>query len=387
MEIKKDKEWRIRKDRSARASRSTLAYKFKQSKGTFSIQSKSSKAIRNYASKEVMVKITAGAKTARGIKNTIDYISRGSELTLQDDLGKDYQSKKDNAELYDYMTTKSDKLRLDGYELKLTHNMMFSSPKIASVSSDVMLDTVRKTLKEKYPDNRFFLAYHQDMKNPHVYAVLRIPDNQGERINIRKNDLREMRTHFAAKLQALGYDVKATHKQDFSLKNLIKSEPDNLRNRYEVVDFGKTNYQFDIKNKEVPFIKYRTLKSQKEVTIWGKELQQEMIRERIMKGSLIKIKKGGVTKVKVPIFSEEGSILGYKEAKKNQWKLENLEITGIDRNVIREKEEILFDTNRQSTQLNKKREFTKNKAVILKNAINQDEEKRRFGLGFSFGKR
>ncbi|EFL91607.1 hypothetical protein REG_1430 [Candidatus Regiella insecticola LSR1] len=77
-------------------------------------------------------------------------------MTLQDDLGRDYQSKKDNAELYDYMTTKSDKLRLDGAELKLTHNMMFSSPKIASVSSDVMLDTVRKTLKEKYPDNRFF---------------------------------------------------------------------------------------------------------------------------------------------------------------------------------------------------------------------------------------
>ncbi|MDW3538470.1 relaxase/mobilization nuclease domain-containing protein, partial [Escherichia coli] len=76
----------------------------------------------------------------------------------------------------------------------LVHNIVFSSPKIAGVSEKDALDSVEKLLKEKYPDNRFFLAYHTDKEHhPHVHALLRIPDNSGKRINIRKNDLRDMR--------------------------------------------------------------------------------------------------------------------------------------------------------------------------------------------------
>lgn len=384
MAIDIDKEYRIRGDRSAKASKSSFAHKVKQSIGN---NSKSSSKKGGAAgstgakgnSREVMVKITGSGKTARGIKNSINYISRESELKLQDDQGEFYEGVEAIPDTYGYMTDPEDRERLDEEKnINITHNMVFSAPSIAGVPHEVMQETVREVLKEKYPNNRFLTAFHNDTDNPHVHALLRIPDTSGKRINIRKQDLRDLRTGFAQKLQAKGYNVKATHKRDFALKRDLEKEPNRTRNLYEVVNYGRTHFNHDPKNKRQHFIELRTISGGKSVTIWGTNLPDEILREKVLPGSVIKMKKEGETLVKVPVFDKNKNISGYKETKRNNWKIENQGVVGVDREITFNKVEIKSDPTKIAKQLTKKMSFEEQKSLLLK----PSEERK---TGFRFG--
>nr|WP_241391995.1 MobP1 family relaxase [Serratia entomophila]ULG10697.1 relaxase/mobilization nuclease [Serratia entomophila] len=366
MGVSVDKEYKIRKARSDRASKNPLAHKARNGGAAYQKGVKQRTTSKG-ASREVMVKITGNAKTARGIKNSINYISRDSDLKLKDDEGREYEGDKDISEAYDYMISPEDKTRLDDNKNPhITHNMMFNTNSMVGVSQDDMLDSVRDVIKEKYPDNRFMMAYHQDTDNPHVHVVLRIPDNAGHRINIRKQDLRDLRSGFAQKLQDKGYNVKATHKHDFALKTKIKAEPDKTRNLYEVVDFGNTHYKNDPKNKRQNYIQLKTIKGEKEMTIWGTNLANELLREKVNIGSVIKIKKEGETTVKVPLYDKQGEVKGYKESKRNNWVVENKGVIGIDRKVQFNNVEVLNDPQRFIKQSVSIKQFQDAKMSLLK---------------------
>ncbi len=174
------------------------------------------------------------------------------------------------------------------------------------------------------------MAYHTDKEHhPHVHALLRIPDNGGKRINIRKKDLRELREKFAGNLKKMGYNVKCTHKYEFGKKELLKREPDRLRNLFEVVEFGRTNYLFDPKNKQQNYITLRTLKNKTEMTRWGSNIADEIKREGVKIGSVIKMRKEGETTVKVPLTDGKGNKQGWADHKRNNWRIENQGAMGI----------------------------------------------------------
>lgn len=193
-----------------------------------------------------------------------------------------------------------------------------------------MIKAAEETLREKYPENRVLMAYHTDKEHhPHVHALLRIPDNGGNRINIRKKDLRELREKFAGNLQKMGYNVKCTHKYEFGKKEQLKREPDRLRNLFEVVEFGRTNYLFDPKNKQQNYITLRTLKNKTEMTRWGSNIADEIKREGVKVGSVIKMRKEGETTVKVPLTDGKGNKQGWADHKRNNWRIENQGAMGI----------------------------------------------------------
>ncbi|OKP21781.1 MobP1 family relaxase [Serratia fonticola] len=378
MGVSIDKEYKIKKARSERAAKNPLAHKARNGGAAYHKTVKQ-RITSKGASREVMVKITGNAKTAKGIKNSINYISRESELKLRDDEGREYEGGSDITDANDYMISPEDRLRIDDDKNpNISHNMMFNTNAVVGVSQEDMLDAVQNVIKEKYPDNRFIMAYHNDTDNPHVHVVMRIPDNSGVRINIRKADLRDLRSGFAQKLQDKGYNVKATHKHDFALKHNLKSEPDRTRDLYEVVDFGRTHFKNDPKNKRQNFIQLKTIKGGKEVTIWGTNLPGELLREKVNKGSVIKIKKEGETTVKVPLFDKQGEVKGYKETKRNNWIIENKGVMGIDRHVNFNKVEVLSDPQRAIKQGMSIRQFQDAKMSIMK----QNQEKVGVRVGF-----
>lgn len=378
MGVSIDKEYKIKKARSERAAKNPLAHKARNGGDAYQKGVKQRIASKG-ASREVMVKITGNAKTAKGIKNSINYISRDADLKLRDDEGREYEGGKDMSDAYDYMISPEDRLRIDDDKNpNISHNMMFNTNAVVGVSQEDMLDSVQSVIKEKYPDNRFIMAYHKDTDNPHVHVVLRIPDNSGVRINIRKADLRDLRSGFAHKLQEKGYNVKATHKHDFSLKHKLNSEPDRTRNLYEVVDFGRTHFKNDPKNKRQNYIKLKTIKGGKEVTIWGTNLPGELLREKVNKGSVIKIKKEGETTVKVPVFDKQGEVKGYKETKRNNWVIENKGVIGIDRSVNLNKVEVLNDPQRAIKQAVSIKQFQEAKMSLMK----QQQQKVGVRVGF-----
>lgn len=102
MGVSIDKEYKIKKARSERAAKNPLAHKARNGGDAYQKGVKQRIASKG-ASREVMVKITGNAKTAKGIKNSINYISRDADLKLRDDEGREYEGGKDMSDAYDYM--------------------------------------------------------------------------------------------------------------------------------------------------------------------------------------------------------------------------------------------------------------------------------------------
>lgn len=384
MSANTDKDYRVRRARgqNSRTARLPLAHKLRNG-GKDYAKNVQSKINARGASREVMVKITGSSKTKRGIKNSINYITREGDLTLRDSDGKEYQlnDESDRSDAYNWLTDPEDKLMYkDERAPNLVHNIVFSSPKIAGVKEEDALDAVEKLLKEKYPHNRFVLAYHQDKEHhPHVHALLRIPDNNGKRINVRKNDLRELRDGFSKNLQLKGYDVKSTHRYQPGLKQQLRREPDRLRNLYEVVEFGRANYQFDPKKKQQNYIRVKTLKNKTEMVVWGTNLADEISREGVKPGSIIRMKKEGQTTVKVPRLDQNGQQSGWMETHRNNWRIENQGALGIKK--IPFQGEIIKDSTEQLNLQRKGFSLFKenNKAMTI---AENDAQKKTIKFGF-----
>ncbi|OSK13645.1 hypothetical protein EAMG_05397 [Escherichia coli M056] len=236
---------------------------------------------------------------------------------------------------------------------------------MARVKQEDMLEAVRKSLARKYPDSRFVLTYHDDKKDhPHIHCLMRIRGDTDKTIDIRKSDLRELRTEFCKELQAMGYDVQATHKQQPGLKQKLAedyaSAPKRQKGVYEVVKFGYDHYQFKPENNYQHYITVKTLNKGIESTFWGKEFGELCEREKVTQGDLIKLKKISTVNVKVPEVDKNEKIIGWKKTKRNQWTMENLGVSGIDRtqplksNVDLTTPEQLFKKERQQANFRQK---------------------------------
>jgi len=332
MPLKIDKEYLVRRSRSAQSKGgSAFAHKVKNG-GKHYQRNVSERVSRTGASKEVMVKITGGARSVRGIKNAMNYMSRDNDLPMIDNDGNVYSDiTKDIA--YEHMIDGADNqfaFDKEGKENpKITQNIVFSPPRGANVKPEDLLESARETLNKKYPDTRFMMAYHDDKKeHPHVHVVIKTRDQKNNPVAIKKADLRNMRTGFAQSLQQKGYDVKATHKVKEGLNDKLKHAHGTATKRltgvYEVLETGYDHYNFDTKNKKQHYISTQTANKGVKQTFWGAELGEQVSQHNIKKGDLIKLKKLGQVDVKVPTVNQKGDVTGWKETKRNQWDIQNL---------------------------------------------------------------
>ena len=186
-----------------------------------------------------------------------------------------------------------------------------------------------------------------------------------KKIDIRKKDLREMREGFCENLISYGYDVKATRKYGYQIKEFEELSLQKNKNTYEVVDFGTASYQLDKKNDKNSYLMYKT-SNNKEVMIWGKEILDEVARNNIKKGDLVTIKKTGQVDIKVPVYGDDpNTIISWRAAKRNQWKIEK---AGADFNFhdTDYSKEIKLDTPEQAAkQLTQREKFEHEKQLFL----------------------
>jgi hypothetical protein len=345
-----EKEFRIKRSgggdnqRSIRASSSAITHKAK----TGSKQQPAHQKV----SKEVTFKITGAASTAKGIKNGVDYITREGELDAHfydgNDTWLDGSGKEHNRDIVSALSEDNNYALKDrkGEPADHVKNMVFSPPPSVKVTKEDLLTVARKTMQHRYPKNACVLVYHDDKeKHPHVHVNVKLKrEDCAKRIRLTKSELRELRTAFCKELNTLGYDVKATYKTELSIKNDLTKQ--SARDTYRVVDFGEAAYGFKLGQRRTPYITYETLKSGKEVTIWGKELKQHFEPEKLEKGALIKVKKLSPTTIKTPLYDKDGNISGHRETKKNNWSIENTAIER-DRKVSIQKEITIENTQKQ----------------------------------------
>lgn len=168
---------------------------------------------------EVMIKVTGGGRSVGAVWRHLRYIDRRGALELETDDGERLQSKgAERALLEDWglaLQERENRVAYSGLPgrkpTKLVHNLMFSMPK--GTPPKKLLAAVRHFAQETFAlQHRYAMVLHMDQDHPHVHLVLKAVSEQGTRLNIRKETLRQWRRDFAGALRAHGVAANATER-------------------------------------------------------------------------------------------------------------------------------------------------------------------------------
>src|SRR5437016_3180931 len=167
---------------------------------------------------EVMIKVSGGARTLRGVRSHLDYIGREGKGEAETDEGVGLRERGFEKDLVKDWDLDLDVPRYTARAIaagrkppKLVHNLVFSMPK--GTPPDKLLKAVRTFARETFAlQHRYALALHTDQGHPHVHVVVKSESEQGVRLNIRKATLREWRQDFARYLRELGVEANATER-------------------------------------------------------------------------------------------------------------------------------------------------------------------------------
>jgi Relaxase/Mobilisation nuclease domain. len=166
-----------------------------------------------------MVKVLSrGDQTLRAVRRHFDYLSRGGELEIETDDGSLQGKGVEKRLLEDWDLDLDDHRRRSELTAangrkppKLVHKLMFSMP--LGTPPEKVLAAVRDFAREEFAlKHRYAMVLHTDEPHPHVHMVVKAVSEQGERLNIRKETLRQWREEFARHLRAHGVAANATQR-------------------------------------------------------------------------------------------------------------------------------------------------------------------------------
>jgi hypothetical protein len=166
---------------------------------------------------EVVIKVSGGARTIRGVAAHLEYLETRADLETDDGavlaekgLGRELLKSWD-LEIDEIRRHTSRAIAAGRKPPKLVHNLVFSMPK--GTPPDRLRKAVRKFAVEKFGlQHRYATALHTDQAHPHVHVVVKAVSEQGERLNIRRSTLREWRRDFAQYLREYGVEANATER-------------------------------------------------------------------------------------------------------------------------------------------------------------------------------
>ena len=201
---------------------------------------------------EVIVKVSGGARTVRGVAAHLDYIGREGRGEVQTDDGDRLQGRGfERALLNDWDLDLDEHRRHIQRAIaagrkppKLVHNLVFSMPK--GTPPEKVLLAVQVLARETFAlKHRYLMALHVDQGHPHVHVGVKAASEQGTRLHIRPHTLREWRRDFAQHLRDLGVEANATEravrgearmtKRDGIYRAVLRGQSTHMRARAEAV--------------------------------------------------------------------------------------------------------------------------------------------------------
>jgi hypothetical protein len=168
---------------------------------------------------EVMIKVSGGARTVRGVAAHLDYIGREGMGEIETDEGTLVHERDFARTLLKDWDLEFDERRRHTQRgiaagrkpPKLVHNLVFSMP--TGTPPDKLYNAVQKFATEKFAlQHRYAMALHTDQGHPHVHVVVKAMSEDGKRLNIYKATLREWRQDFARYLREFGVEANATER-------------------------------------------------------------------------------------------------------------------------------------------------------------------------------
>ena len=203
---------------------------------------------------EVMVKVLSrGGQDLKAVGRHMDYLRdrRDGELELETDDSRQLSGEGVTKELLkdwdldlEAHRNRSDLAARGGGSQKLVHKLLFSMP--AGTPPEKVLAAVKNLAREEFGlKHRYAMVLHTDEPHPHVHMVLKAVSEQGVRLHIRKQTLRQWRQEFTRHLQALGVEANATEravrgenrqsKKDGIYRASQRGESTHMRERTEMV--------------------------------------------------------------------------------------------------------------------------------------------------------
>jgi hypothetical protein len=192
---------------------------------------------------EVMVKISGGGQTAKAVAAHFKYIGR-QEFEIETDDGVRLTGKGAEKTLIgdweleiDAAESRSPYRGTSGRKpTKLVHNVVLSMP--AGTPAVSVLAASRVFAREQFAlKHRYALVLHTDQPHPHVHLVVKVMSEQGRRMNLRKETLREWRREFARHLRSQGIAANATQRAIRGVTKLQKSD-----GIYRAMHAGRSSY-------------------------------------------------------------------------------------------------------------------------------------------------
>ncbi|MBR8465814.1 relaxase/mobilization nuclease domain-containing protein [Campylobacter sp. faydin G-140] len=201
-----------------------------------------------------------------------------------------------------------------------TLNFVFSMRDHLQAPANKIQEAAIKVLKEKFPDNYFLAAIHNDTDNPHCHICLKITDAHGKRINPKKSDLDDLRKNFALELNRMNIDATATIRKKIQINKdgKIIDEPEIKSHHYEVTGFGEAPYKFNSDNDQSYYVNYKT-PTGKIVTIWSKDLKKVIEENKINVGEFCRFAITGEQEMKFVYFDKKTKNTIEKTSYKKMW--------------------------------------------------------------------
>src|SRR5688572_11153449 len=165
---------------------------------------------------EVMVKVTGGGASSGAVSAHFGYISRHGELEIETDEGERIpkEAQKEFLEAWHLeLTAGQYRAPRDGKQearkVKLVHKIVLSMP--APTPPEKVLAAARTFARDKFAvQHRYALVLHTDQAHPHVHMVVKAEGEDGRRLHIDKEMLREWREDFARMMREQGVAANAT---------------------------------------------------------------------------------------------------------------------------------------------------------------------------------
>jgi hypothetical protein len=155
--------------------------------------------------KQAVVKVTGFGRGARGVGKAMDYISREGMLPLEKDSGDLILGREEQKEL-----VKEWSMDFDGFKnSRDTAQIVFSMPPGSKV--EALRAAVRTTGERAFPGHEWVFAIHEDRAHPHAHMIVKMRGKEkGKKLQLKKADLRELRSLFAEASREQGVMLAAS---------------------------------------------------------------------------------------------------------------------------------------------------------------------------------
>jgi hypothetical protein len=149
------------------------------------------------------------------------YISRNGQLSTMNEQGDQIEGRNAIKETHASWDLDMQRMRSGKSEpLHPAFNIIFSMP--AKTNPEMILASVQAFARDRFQGHQYVMALHThetDLgddapEHPHIHLILRAEDEHGQRIYIRKGDLRAWREQFAAELRARGIEANASSRAE-----------------------------------------------------------------------------------------------------------------------------------------------------------------------------